>query len=300
VRRILALLVAAIAASLLMAAPAPAVVGGSDAVTNPGSVSFWTANPYRNRCSGTLIDDGVAPASETEWALTAAHCIYAFTADGGQPVEARIGGTNNSTVGGNYTARTATDFVWHPSFDPNTLVGDIMMVRLNAPVVAPSLKYNFPNPGVGLVGDVFGWGWVCDGPAGQPCSSLYQGPLQRDRSHTLPDSDCLTVLDPAHVCFESMTPETASACRADSGAPFTINVFTAGGWQRMAPIMVLADGDDFSGASCLTSPDGSTGLSLGLEVAPYGQWISDVVDGVTARRAQALPPVTARVLQLLT
>lgn len=300
-RRIKAALTAlAFSAGLAALAPAPAaaVVNGSDAITNEaGAVSLWTMNPYRNRCSGVLIDDG--GGAGTEWVLTAAHCIYAFTDPAAGGVEARIGAIDNTT-GGDFDTIPVVDFTWHPTFDPNNLVGDFMLAKLGAKSFKPAVKWNFPSPPVGLVGEVNGFGWVCDGPAGLACSSWYQGPLQRYTTRTLPDSDCLTVVAAEHACFESLRSEYKSACLGDSGAGMTVKTFNGVTWSRTLAIMVLGDGDDWKGTSCITAPDGSNGLALGIEIAPYRTWMQSVIDAGGPMRARAaLPEPTEYALSLI-
>lgn len=296
IRAVLATLAAAAGlVALSTATPAHAVVGGNDAITNPGAVSLWTMSPYRNRCTGTLIDDGDAPGSE--WVLTAAHCVYVFTDPASGGVEARIGALDNTT-GGNFETRTATQFVWHPSFDPATLANDVMLIRLNEPAYSQAMKFNFPHPPVGLVGDVHGWGWTCDGPPGLACSSWYQGPLQRYATHTIPTSECATAVDVNHACFESLNGEYKSACLGDSGAGMTARVFN-GRWEHVLPIMVLGDGDDWSGASCTTAPDGGNGLGLGVKLDHYQDWMRDVMGGVAAQSFAAVPDPTPRALALI-
>jgi hypothetical protein len=295
----LAALAMALGIALVSPAAAPAVVNGSDAVTNQaGAVSLWTQVPYRNRCTGILIDDG--GSAGTKWVLTAAHCIYSFTAPDAGTVEARIGAVDNTT-GGDFDTIPVVDFTWHPSFDPNNLVGDIMLAELAEKSFKPAVKWNFQNPPVGLVGEVNGFGWVCDGPAGLPCSSWYQGPLQRYSTHTLPSTDCVTAVSPEHACFESLTGDYRSACLGDSGAGNTTKVFNGSTWERVAAIMVLGDGDDWNGASCITAPDGSNGLGLGIKIAPYRTWMQTVIDGApTARTAEPiLPPATPYALSLV-
>lgn len=293
-RRIKAVLAAVACAAGLVAlsatTPAQAVVNGNDAITNEaGAVSLWTLSPYRNRCSGTLLDDGGAPGSE--WVLTAAHCVYVFTDPASGGVEARIGALDNTT-GGDFETRRVMRFVWHPTFDPNTLSDDVMLLELDRPAYSPAVKFNFPYPPVGLAGEVNGWGWTCDGPPGLPCSSWYQGPLQRYDTHTIPNVDCATAVDVDHACFEAVDGEYRSACLGDSGAGMTTAVYDGKRWSRVLAIMVLGDGDDWSGASCLTAPDGSNGLGLGVELDHYRDWMWTVMGGSGDALTSDVPPAS--------
>jgi secreted trypsin-like serine protease len=278
--RRITILLATLAAALAVvigAAPAQAVVNGSDAVTNPGSVSLWTSEPYRNRCSGTLLDDGGAPGSK--WVLTAQHCYRVFSAPLVEFVEARIGALDNTT-GGDFDTRRVVGYRFHPDWDQDTLANDLLLLELDAPSFKPAVRWGTSPMTVGAVSQVNGWGWVCDGPIGLDCSSWYHGPLQRYNARVLPDTDCATVVDYAgQTCTESATGAYQSACLGDSGAGHTTKTFTGTEWVPVLRIMVLGDGDDWEGASCLKTPDGDNGLSVGIEVAHYGKWIWDTIHG---------------------
>lgn len=281
-RRIKALLTGlALAAGLAALAPAPAaaVVNGSDAVSNPGSVSLWTSSPYRNRCSGTLLDDGGAPGSK--WVLTAQHCYNTFSAPGVTFVEARIGALDNTT-GGDFDTRYVVGYRFAPGYDPNTLANDVMLLELDAPSFKQAARWNLATLPVGQTAQVNGWGWVCDGPAGLDCSSWYHGPLQRYNARVMADSDCVTVVDAAgQTCTESATGEFQSACLGDSGAGHFGKTFTGYEWVPVLRIMVLGDGDDWTGASCITTPDGDNGRSVGIDVSVYQAWIFDAIHGLS-------------------
>jgi hypothetical protein len=278
IKAILASLALAAGLAALAPAPAAAVVNGTDAVSNPGSVSLWTSSPYRNRCTGTLLDDGGAPGSL--WVLTAQHCYGSLGAPTVEFVEARIGALDNTT-GGDFDTRYVVDYVFHPDYDASTLANDLMLLKLDAPSFKQAVRWNTISPmPVGAASQVNGWGWVCDGPAGLDCSSWYHGPLQRYNTRVLPDADCVTVVDAGgQTCTESATGAYQSACLGDSGAGHTVKTFTGTDWVPLLRIMVLGDGDDWNGVSCLETPDGDNGRSVGIEIGHYTGWIWDAIHG---------------------
>lgn len=298
-KRLLAILGLAAAIALGTAAPAPAIVGGSDAVTNPGVVSIYTQNPDRNRCSGTLIDDGGAP--ESEWVLTAAHCWYPLNDPAAGFVEIRIGGVTNAD-GSGYITRSPIAYRWHPTFDPNTLVGDIMLIRLNAPVpvsVQKPAKYNIGSVSTGTLVHIAGYGWVCDGPPGLACSTWYEGALQRMTGKIVADSTCApqNVVDPARqVCFVGAMSQPAMAGPGDSGTGgFIKDAFG----NFVVKMTVVGDGD-LNYGSVLYGPDGSPGLGMGMDVGAYGSWIFETVHADDFSAAAAPPALSAdREYQLL-
>lgn len=286
----------------LATAPANAIVNGVDATSNPGVVSLWTDNPYRNRCSGTLLDDGT-PADGTDVVMTAAHCIYSFhpayNPNVGRTM-ARIGSVDN-TVG--YTEREVVEFLWHPGYDPNTWVADIMLLRLESPVdasVQKPVKWNLSSVPVGTIGTLQGYGWVCDGPPGLPCSTWYVGKLQKMAAKILPDDTCTVFMtEPGKkACYEDAAGEHTMACPGDSGSSFLTK---AANGDFQARIIVVGDGDGDAAGSCTQAPGGDNGKGMGTDVAAYRFWIQENIDdGCTECRRPSLPPApTPEVLELL-
>jgi secreted trypsin-like serine protease len=291
----------ALGAFLTVVAPAPAIVGGTDAVANPGIVSIYTTVPDRNRCSGTLVDDGLEQSGideGSEWVLTAAHCWYPLNAPGAGTVEVRIGGVTNAD-GSGYTSRTITQYWYHPTFNPENNVGDVMLVKLNAMVpraVQEPARYTLGSIPVGTNVHIAGYGWVCDGPPGLPCSTNYEGPLQRMTGQILPDGNCWSeflVDQPRQACF-GRTTVPAMAAPGDSGT----GAFTKDAQARfVVRMVVLGEGDSNTG-SVLNGPNGTPGLGMGMEVGPYVPWMQGVMDTMAYPPTASPPAMTDREYQL--
>ena len=290
-----------IGASLLSVVPAPAIVNGTDATTNPGAVSLWTDNPNRNRCTGTLVDDEQGDPQRTRWVLTAAHCIYPFTDPAAGRVTARMGSTDNST---GYTAIKVVpgQFWYNPAFDPNSLSYDVMLMLLESesPVGAQVMKWRKPSLPLGAVTQAYGWGWVCDGPAGQACSSWYQGPLQTMAAKSVNDSGCYAVAV-TQVCFAESTAGSGNgytmACLGDSGAPMKSPDFDGTPILRWS---VVGDGDA-NYDSCLQGVGGAPGRGLAIDIGrdDIQSWADSVLHPTAARRSVPVPPAaTQRALAL--
>lgn len=296
-RRILAVLGMVGVALGVVTAPAPAIVNGVDATSNPGVVSLWTDNPNRNRCSGTLIEDG-SPADGTDLVLTAAHCIYSFTAPTAGATHARLGSVSN--IDG-YTERLVTEFNWYPGYNPDTWVGDIMVLRLDSPVpasVQKPMQWNMGPVAVGTFGTLQGYGWVCDGPAGLDCSSWYKGNLQKMSAKILPDDTCTVFMaEPAKkACYEDAAGEERMACPGDSGSGFLTKSATGDFQVR---VVVVGDGDGDPDGSCTRGPNGTNGLGMGTDVSAYRFWIQGFTDGTSFATFATPPPPTPEVLALL-
>jgi len=279
-KRSLFALFLALAASLSLVIPAGAVVGGIDAIDNPGVVSFWTPGTFtRNRCTGTLIDDGT-PVNGSDLVLTAAHCVYPLTYPGNQPSTARIGSVDNST-GAAYTEYTISQYFVRSDYNDLTWSNDLMVVRLNAqvpPSVETPARWNLPPIADHTLGTVQGYGWTCDGPPLLDCSTWYHGPLQRMVSKVVPDAECPAhMTDPGRkVCFTDAHGNNAMACPGDSGGP----MFTKDALGRFeVRIAIVGDADDWAAESCTTAPDGGRALGMGTDVSFYRFWIADVIAG---------------------
>jgi hypothetical protein len=304
-RRIKAVLASlATAAGLITLAPAGptagAIVNGNDALYNAGVVSIWTDVPYRNRCGGSIV--------QPDKIITAAHCYYALTQPGVTQVDVRIGSLDNTKPCATeaapppgvdcYISRTIVDYDAHPGFNPD-LYGtrdDLMVAVLNRPV--PSwvklAKWQTSPLSVGNTFRIQGWGWTCDGPAGLDCSTWYKGRLQEMNARVADFwTQCPLGDDPAtQACFEHSQGGFVSACPGDSGT----GGFTKGFDRFVLRVVVIGDGDDATGRSCTTAPDGSPGAGYGIDIGRYQDFLYDVLfEDVEAPN----PPATTHTQEML-
>jgi trypsin len=273
----------AVAAGLITlapaAGPASAIVNGHDALNNAGVVSIWTDVPYRNRCGGSIV--------QADKIITAAHCYYALTAPGAGRVDVRIGGKDNTKPCATeaapppgtdcYISRTIVDYDAHPGFDGVHTANDLMVAVLDRPV--PSwvklMQWQAPPLTMGGLFRVQGWGWVCDNPPGLDCSTWYKGPLQEMNAKAVDFwTNCPLADDPAtQVCFMDSQDGFTLACSGDSGT----GGFTKSFDRFVLRVVVTADGDDSTGRSCVTAPDGSPGAGYGIDIGRYQAWLTDVL-----------------------
>jgi secreted trypsin-like serine protease len=281
-RRIIPILGVVFATLLGLLAPAPAgaIIGGVDAVSNPGVVSLYTTLPDRNRCTGTLLDDST-PADGTPWVLTANHCVWSLGYPPAQPSSARVGSIDNTTGYTPYGIAKDDTYYVRPDFDDMAWTNDIMVIKLATPVpasVQTPVKWNLPSVAPGSTGTAMGWGWVCNGPSGLDCSTWYKGLLQQMATRILPDSDCVGhMANPERkLCFEERNGGNIMAGPGDSGGPlFTKDA--AGQFEVRG--VIIGDGDDPRARDPLTTPEGDNGKGMATDVSAFRFWIADVMAG---------------------
>jgi hypothetical protein len=221
----LALLPAASAAARSHDAPraTASIVGGQDA-----SISDWPSIAYllagwdgdgdgkiesAAGCTGTVI----AP----EWIISAAHCAYR---PDGDPIDAMVTVTGVADINDETAEAISADkLVVDPNWDPQTLLGDALLIHLKTDSSRPAMKladadhmaeYVHPHN----VPDAAGWGTIDED------STIGTDVLQEAMLAIQKDDVCAGFaegFDPAtQTC--AGTPNTSGACHGDSGGPLVV------------------------------------------------------------------------------
>jgi secreted trypsin-like serine protease len=200
---------------------APSVVGGRDALAEDWpSIAFLLAawdedgDPDLEGsagCTGTVI--------KAEWILTAAHC--GFGPDD-RPVDAMLSITGaadyNDPVG---EVIVGDRLVVHDQWSPVTLLGDAMLMHLEAPSSRPAMPLARAGTTYGLdpsVPNAAGWGLTDE------AATIDTSVLQEAYLDIYDDADCRGY-DPtydANTQTCAYTLGVAGVCHGDSGGPLTV------------------------------------------------------------------------------
>jgi len=229
------------------------IVGGSEAVPGefPWQVAITIDGLYF--CGGSMID--------STHVLTAAHC-----ADGARSFEVTFGAHNINQNEPSQISEASTDYTIHPNWNPNTLSGDMAIIRLkNAVPLTPRIQpiclvsSNAPNyVDADLV--VSGWGKTQD--VGGGISPV----LNKATVVGITTAECAAVygsiISDDILCVKTSV-YNQGPCNGDSGGPLSF-VDGQGVYNQVGLV-------SFGSRLCLNSgnPDGFTRISS------YTQWISD-------------------------
>jgi secreted trypsin-like serine protease len=163
-------------------------------------------------CTGTVINPS--------WVISAAHCL--FRPDG-EPVDALItltGATDKTGAAGGEVI-VADKVVVNPDWDPNTLLGDALLIHLKSRSSRPAMKLaqaGGPYVTVANLPNAAGWGTTDES------STIGTDVLKEAYLELQSDETCGAIVsnyDPeTQTC--AGTEDTAGACHGDSGGPLIV------------------------------------------------------------------------------
>lgn len=225
--------------------PGTLIVGGGDSTEQYD----WMASLQRDgqhSCGASLID--------SEWVLTAAHCVQDVApADLGLRI-----GSPTYTNGG--TEAGVSQIVVHPDYATQTPHGDLALLKLDHAVQEEPIDIADASGEVGTPSRIIGWGLTCPvRGCGDPPEHLQELP-----TNVTTDSLCsLSSIDAdTEICTGSEKP-LSNACFGDSGGPQLEG--TPGDWRltgitsRLGSVVPV----------CGTAP------SVYTDATAYKAWISE-------------------------
>nr|CAD7431128.1 unnamed protein product [Timema monikensis] len=236
----------------------PRIVGGQEAPRHsfPYQVAlFLPVAGGTSFCGGSIIGN--------QWVLTAAHCVDNLV----DRVEVILGAHNVREVESSQVVRHSSQVIIHPGWDSRTLVNDVALILLTAPVAFNSnispirlpshsqLNNNFANSPA----TVSGWGLPSDSATAiSPVLRFINQPVI---TNLICNLRFLGSIQSSHICTSGEGGR--STCSGDSGGPLVIT--EADGSRTQIGVV-------------------SFGLALGCEIGwpaayarltSYAQWISD-------------------------
>jgi hypothetical protein len=223
---VLAVVAVLLATSAASAAPPahrillPRVVGGAAVRGNQYPYTARVVVDGLGTCSGVLV--------ARRFVLTAGHCATE-SAGGGAITDAsrfhvRVGNQLPAADRNGYVA--VAQVIRHPAFDPDLLLNDVTMLRLAAPVDAPTIDLLPPSraalmrpPGSAVIA---GYGLITQDPMELLAPKLYAG-----RIRLMSDAACRREWHGdfdrrVMFCAGPVGTRTAETCAGDSGGPLLV------------------------------------------------------------------------------